>query len=202
MHGWIILVLIALASNLDNGGVGISYGLRHIRVPWAQNLMVAVAGGAATGAAMLGGRYIGTILHPDVASWFGASVIGAIGIWVIGPWRLWSHTSPTRRGRGVSALLRHPEWADQDRSGEISWTEAALLAPALSINNLANGFSAGLFSLNTTMEVLLTVLFGYLVVDLGQRLAERHLSRAVGEAATLLAGGLLVVVAFLQVVKI
>jgi putative Mn2+ efflux pump MntP len=50
--------LIALSCNLDNVGVGISYGTRKIRLPLATNLYIALLTSAGTYAAMVLGEQV------------------------------------------------------------------------------------------------------------------------------------------------
>lgn len=38
------IFLIGIASNLDNAGVGIAYGIRKIRISWLNNFIIAFFG--------------------------------------------------------------------------------------------------------------------------------------------------------------
>ncbi len=38
------ILLIGIASNLDNAGVGIAYGIRKIRISWFNNFIIAFFG--------------------------------------------------------------------------------------------------------------------------------------------------------------
>ncbi len=49
-------LLIALSCNLDNVGVGISYGARGIKIPFVTNLFIALITGTGTLLAMVLGK--------------------------------------------------------------------------------------------------------------------------------------------------
>lgn len=42
--GLFSIFLIGIASNLDNAGVGIAYGIRKIRISWFNNFIIAFFG--------------------------------------------------------------------------------------------------------------------------------------------------------------
>ena len=58
------IFLLALSSNLDNIGVGTSYGARGINIPFSSNLLIAVITGAGTFVSMTIGNGISNIINP------------------------------------------------------------------------------------------------------------------------------------------
>ncbi|MGV4967043.1 sporulation membrane protein YtaF, partial [Priestia aryabhattai] len=38
---WLFILGFALSSSIDNFGVGISYGVRKVRIRWLSNLLIA-----------------------------------------------------------------------------------------------------------------------------------------------------------------
>lgn len=100
----------------------------------------------------------------------------------------------------IDNILRHPEIADADQSGEISVNEAVLLGVALSANALSNGLGAGLLdcppfalSLTTAIGSFLALWAGAL---LGKKAADVRIgSFELGEFSTFLSGVILIVIA-------
>ncbi len=41
MH-WITIILVGIAANLDNLGIGLAYGVKKTKIPFASNLTIAV----------------------------------------------------------------------------------------------------------------------------------------------------------------
>lgn len=109
---WILTaVLIGLAGNLDNLGVGVAYGARRIGIPFLSNLLIALVATVGTGLLAYTGGSLKHLLSPAVAGAVSASCIIAVGFWV-----LW----PRRAGKEPIEMVIHPEEADVDHSGDIS----------------------------------------------------------------------------------
>lgn len=158
------LILLALAVSVDSLTVGLLYGARGIRLPWAAMLIVSLATGLLLSLAMGGGALIATILPPEVANRAGAAILAGVGAWVtFQTWR--SHRAPRPAAPAaapepeplrkvwrlqlgsvgiVIEILREPGAADIDRSGHISWTEAVLLGVALALDSVAAGLGAAM----------------------------------------------------------
>ncbi len=80
---WIALLVLALASNLDNLGIGIGLGLKRVRLPWTSNALIAGMAALATGLAAYGGRTVALFLPRQMANVLGGVIIIAIGVWVV-----------------------------------------------------------------------------------------------------------------------
>jgi len=199
---WLRVLLIGLAANLDNLGVGVAYGARRIRVPTLPNALIAATAYAATWTSVVAGAFIARLLPPAVANTVGAVLLMAVGVWVIlthwlrrpQPAAATAEAAPAT----VLQVFNAPESADRDRSGSISVPESLLLGVALSINCLTNGFSAGLIGLGAHATALVTALFSYLTLWGGALLGIRCAAAWLGERATVLAGCLLILIGIHQ----
>ncbi|WP_425802504.1 sporulation membrane protein YtaF [Desulfitobacterium sp. Sab5] len=184
-------ILLALALSLDGFGVGMSYGLRRIRIPWASMLMIAFCTIIAMSSAVLfGGWFVLWIkfLPPNV---LGAVILLSLGsLQVIRAFR--------QRNNGeveaisvstfnvaaeepiikfqfeflgiVIQVLRYPEQADLDGSGSISIKESALLGTALSLDAFASGLAVGVSAgiVHSLPMIFLVALTQILMLLLGQ----------------------------------
>lgn len=192
-------LLLSLAANLDNLGVGIAYGIMGIRVPPLSNLLIAAQAFLLTALPAATGGYVRLHLPVAWARSLGAAVITGVGLWVMSPLarrgEAGSHPDGAAgRAWSPAAVLRHPDRADQDRSGEISPGEAGVVGFALSVNAVAGGLGAGLVGLKPWLVAALTGLFSYLTLWAGASLGRRLASRPLGRGAVLVAGLLLVLV--------
>ncbi len=175
------IFLLALSSNLDNIGVGTSYGVRRIRIPFGPNLLIAVITTAGTFVAMTIGNGINNIITPDVANALGALLIGGTGAWVFIQEFSRSDEKETETAellqktnfanqsffRKMLTILDHPFMADTDFSGDISVKEGFLLALALTLNNLTNGIGAGLLGLNKALTTTFVALLSIVTIWFG-----------------------------------
>jgi putative sporulation protein YtaF len=184
------LLLLSLAANLDNLGVGVAYGVRRIKVPALSNLVIAGIAFLLGIISILVGKGIAHFLNDSVANDIGASLLIGVAIWVMYPQKQTSHsqTDSKREHTSLLELLNNPEEADRDHSAVISWQESIVLGFALSVNVFTNGITAGLWNLDATFSALMMALFSFLTIWAGTWLGERYGSCWLGNKANIAAG--------------
>jgi putative sporulation protein YtaF len=206
-------ILLALASNLDNVGVGVAYGMRRVRMPLTSNLLIAAITASGTLASMLLGSSVGKLLNSSIASFLAGGLLITMGIWVVvrevlSLYRQNSHPqAPTTNSPGetsyldkVQTILVNPLWADADQSGRIESREAALLGLALTPNNLVNGTAAGIIDLSVALVVTLVFLFSMATIWLGIGVGQQCGKRWLGNIAGVASGALLIFVGTCEIV--
>ena len=104
---------------------------------------------------------------------------------------------PARRP-SVWGVLRNPELADRDHSGEISASESLVLGIAVSLNCLTNGVSAGLWKLGPVATGVTNGALSYLTLWAGVRLGLRYGGHWLGRKAALIAAVLLILLGLEQ----
>ncbi|CAI6077885.1 MntP/YtaF family protein [Cohnella sp. JJ-181] len=77
------LLFLAFAVSLDGFGVGITYGLRKIRIPLPSIAIIAACSGAVILVSMLVGSVIARWLSPYGAKAVGAAILIGIGTWAL-----------------------------------------------------------------------------------------------------------------------
>ena len=204
---WLMILGFAISSSVDNLGVGISYGIRNIRIGLISNLLVAVICFLFSGAGILFGKWLSIIMPGVLPILVGALLLFIIGIRII--LLTTPHgkqiprddlTSQATKNQSITAILENPEIADVDKSGEIGIGEAIILGIALSANALTNGLGAGLLGLSP-FAISLTAAVGsfitvWLGVSLGQKVADVKIgSYTLGEFGTIVSGVILLVIA-------
>lgn len=194
------MIAIGIASNLDNAGVGIAYGVRRIRFSTLANSLIAVISGVATWVAGVLGRFVTHYTNPSVATWIGAFVIIAVGIWVMTePWRSRRKTTESQSGNMMTRILRDPVEADFDKSQSISIPEALVLGVALALNALAGGFDAGVIKIEIIYTAISVALFSFILLGASGYIGRRYAAKALGNKATYIAGLLLIAVGIHQI---
>ncbi|CEP66442.1 Sporulation protein YtaF [Moorella glycerini] len=145
-------LLLALAASLDGLGVGLSYGLRKIKLPWLSLGLIALVSTAVSVLAMAGGHLVARIFNPTLAGRLGAVILLTLGLSIIFEAYL-KKDEPGAAGETliklrlhrlglVIQILKEPCRADQDFSGSISSQEAMTLGLALALDTLGIGFGA------------------------------------------------------------
>lgn len=202
---WRPILLLGLAANLDNLGVGISYGFRGVRVRWLPNLAIACISLLATAVSMILGHGAAQILPIRAARDVGAAILFFVGAWVgLEAW-MGQQPAPVETQRlikiplGVAGVwievLRDPQKADTDSSGEIDLKEATALGFALSLNNLGTGLGAGLNHFPVLATALVTGLGSLLSIAGGAWLGRNALARRLGTGASYIAALMLIAIA-------
>jgi putative sporulation protein YtaF len=200
------ILLVAISSNTDNLVVGIAYGIRSIRVPLLSNFAIAVLTGFATLVSMLVGREIAGYMPAQLASLLGGGIIAGIGGWTLvqaaRPHASQTTTAPASNKRPVWGrrlfMLKGPTGADCDRSGHLELKEVCLLALALSLNNVGNGFGAGMAGVNPVITTIAVVLFGVSLLWAGVAAGHRG-QRILGSLAGVVSGVLLLAVGLYEI---
>jgi putative Mn2+ efflux pump MntP len=172
---WLSALLIAAVSNLDNLAAGVAIGLRGTRVASAPNALIAAVTMSGTAGAITFGHALARLLRPSVAGSVGAVIIVSIGLMTVAASRSSVREPAAGRGR-----LPGPPYA-------VSWREAALLAIALSLNNVGTGVGAGIAGIPPLITTLLAGAFSLCCVGGGSRVG-RLAGPLVGRHARLLAG--------------
>jgi putative sporulation protein YtaF len=196
--GFLAILGIALANNLDNTGVGIAFGMARIRLSSLMNLWIALVTFLITGVAVACGGRIASFLSPPLAHALGGALLCAIGGWMA----LTSLRSHNGHGGeadpdgpvSLRRILADPTRADQNRSHDIDLREATVLAVALSLNNVGGGFSAGLVHMSALWTAFFSAIISYLVLWFGGWAGQQLGVTRVGKHAQTLAGALLLII--------
>lgn len=210
----IAILLLAISSNLDNLGVAIAYGTRKMKLPVASNLLIALITSTGTLLATFTGRYTAVhYLSAAFAGYLGAGIIIAVGFYLVcqacrnsGAAMGNSLTDP-QNGKPTYLLnirlqyidilveiMHDPVQVDRDYSGSVELKEAAALALALTMNNLANAFGAGVSGLSPGLLTAAVFVFSLLIFWGGIEIGVRYTSHWLGDKAGLAAGLMLMAI--------
>lgn len=203
---WIIILAFAVSSSIDNLAVGISYGVRDIRITIRKNFLVAVICFLMSIAGISFGVWLSTVLPGMTSVIVGAFLLFVIGIRIILLAKPRNKRTVKENGRhdndpkSFKGILRNPEMADIDKSGDIGWGEAIFLGVALSANALTNGLGAGLLGFSPFAIALMAAIGSYFSVwagvNLGAKLATVRIGKfTVGQFGTILSGVIIIVIA-------
>lgn len=189
------ILLLAFAVSLDGFGVGITYGVRKIKIPVLSIFIIALCSGIIILLSMMVGVAMSGWLSPHGASMIGAGILIAIGSWAL--YRFLTNGEPEKEGPSKPAaagsaagdppdkiavltlelrifgimiqILRTPSVADVDRSGTISAGEAFLLGAALSLDAFGAGIGAALVGFQPWITALLIAASSGLFLWMGTR---------------------------------
>ena len=204
------VLLFAGAVSLDGFLAGVACGVRMIRIPAVSELVVAAAAGASVLVSMLCGRALGRLFTGPAAGRLGVLLLFGMALFfLLQGFR--EHLCGKQQNRkeplvaicirplGVMIqVLRSPETADQDASGEISWREALALALALSLDSFGAGIGIALNAFPVWLTVLSAAGMNLLAVKVGVQLGQ-HIGKKTDNGMTaFLSGGVFLLLAAVQ----
>lgn len=188
---WAAVCLIGLASNLDNAGVGLSYGIRKIKITWFANLTIAAVSLVMTYISGAAGNALTHWISPMAGHLIGTAVIIAVGVAVLCQPFLQGKAKQDANSNILTRILRNPEEADFDRSQSINFMESVVLGIALGINALAGGFDAGITHVSIVLTSISVGLFSFVLLGCCEFIGKTYVAKHLGAKATMLAGILL-----------
>ncbi|RKP47911.1 sporulation membrane protein YtaF [Cohnella endophytica] len=192
MH-WISIVIIGIAANIDNLGIGVTFGARSTRVPFFSNLFIALFSMAATYLAMTAGSYFSHLFSAFWGNLIGGLVIVFLGIWGI-------RSSSIKNKQPAVTPDRIADRTDKDGDHVISWIESISLGFALSINCIASSFGAGASGVSPILSAISVGLFSLLSVDFGIRLGGKITKSWLGKYSDLMGCILLIAIGCYEII--
>ncbi len=212
----LIIMLFALALNLDSFGSGVAYGARRIKVPLASLLIISLISAGAISISMLGGNFIGSFISPELARQLGGVILLCIGARVIYLARQAKYlpekdevSEPAIKQPRVMEIripplglvvqiLKEPASADLDLSGTISSREAFFLGIALAIDAFGAGFAISLMGFPISVIAPAVGIFQFCMTNLGVLAGSLITTKRFSAQITALPGCILILIGILK----
>jgi putative sporulation protein YtaF len=177
----ISLLLLAFAVSLDSFSVGLTYGLRKMKIPIKSISVIAVCSAVVLMAAMMIGHFLESFFSPGMAETLGGTVLIVLGGWVLFQFFREDKTELLCHEKIILNLeikslgiviniLRKPMTADFDRSGTINGIEAVMLGLALSLDAFGAGVGAAFLGFSPGYLALTVACMSSLFVYAGMRM--------------------------------
>ncbi|MBO1004862.1 sporulation membrane protein YtaF [Pseudogracilibacillus auburnensis] len=182
------LISIVIAVSLDGFGVGITYGMRNIRISFLALLTIMLCSGVIVLCSMLVGNILRMFISPAITSVLGSIILIMLGLFV-----LYSNIH-SKKNQQIShdvtnkdenkfshfkSVMSDPHQADKDRSGSISVGEAFVLGIALALDAFGAGFGAAMLGyspmLTSFLVATMSGLFVYSGIKIGLLLSKNKL---------------------------
>ncbi|WP_430790798.1 sporulation membrane protein YtaF [Virgibacillus flavescens] len=181
------LFLLVIAVSLDGFGVGITYGMRRIRVPFVALAIIMLCSGIIVLISMTIGMHLSSYISPGIAEGLGGAILIAIGLYCLVNVVRTKISEQTykqdhhkiieaNRIKKYGSVLSKPQHADLDQSGSISTSEALLLGSALALDAFGAGLGAAMLGyaplFTAGLIAFMSGLFVYTGLIAGELLAQ------------------------------
>lgn len=179
------LFFLVIAVSLDGFGVGITYGMRNIRVPIIALSIIMLCSGLIVLLSMTIGNMLTNFISPGQASKLGGFILIFLGFFslinifrsklnFLSPKKVINESN--KMFRIFKNILTKPIKADLDQSGVISANEAFLLGAALALDAFGAGIGASMLGYSPIITTLLVAImsgaFLYSGIKLGLLLSK------------------------------
>lgn len=188
--------LFGISASLDALLVGISYGIRGIRIRLWQNLVISLITLLGTCISVGLGHRLASFLPEIIGNYAGSLVLTALGIYYIVKWKRDRRETPQT---AESPCLIYTAASDAPSGTALGLTEVFALSLTLSLNNLSAGLSASLAGMPLLPASVSTLACSVLFLLLGNRLGVSSLLQLAGKTAQPLSGILLIGLGLLQI---
>jgi len=193
-------LLFGISASLDALIVGISYGLRRIRVRAWQNLTISLVALLGTCLSAYAGSHLLPLLPAPLADYTGSIVLILLGAYYITKWGFSCLSSHLPKGRELYKST--PDAAKKPPVNppviRLSVRETLILSMVLSVNNIGIGLSASMAGLPMASAAAMTFVCSAVLLVSGNRLGQSPFLRHVGSAADPISGFLLVSLGVMQ----
>ena len=177
-------VLLAISISLDSLAIGISYGMKNIRVSTGALLIIAMTSVAALLLSWAGGAALVSVVSSDIAKMASSVLLICLGLFFFLQAAL-DCAYPDTGGRRIIKkirlkpfnliinIIREPASGDQDRSGVIDCTEAWYIGAAMSVDAISVGMAAAAYEMNILLLACLTGMMTALFIKSGEFLGSK-----------------------------
>jgi len=183
-------LLFAVSANIDSVVVGLSLGLKNIKIGFHINLLIACILSAVTVLSVAAGGVFQRFVPEGISSAAGGGLLILIGLYSL--YKVFFPGGRKKSRPSCLDVLETPEKADKDSSGYIDAKESVILAAVLSLNNLGMGIGAGLAGLDFCLTAAFSFGLSVVFLSAGCWLGKRLLPKAFGTYASAAAALLII----------
>lgn len=184
-------LLFAISANADNFVVGLSYGIKKVKIGLASNFLIALVSLLGTVISMSISKIIVNFIPENISN-----LIGSIMLILIGGWTI---VKSLLKSADSDSILENPKKIDKDNSSNIDIKESVVLALALTVNNSGLGIGAAATGLNIITTSLLTFVFSLLMITVGYFLGSQCLSKIFSKRATIISGAIIIALGIFEI---
>lgn len=202
----LIIIILALSLSLDALGVGVSYGIKKITIPFIAKSIVFIVALIITFISIIFGNIIGTFLDPIVFRYLGIGMIFFMGVAII--FQVFAKEKLKNKkvqkegtilnliikSYGITIkIIRDPKSGDMNNSNVIEPLEALYIGIALSIDAIGVSFASSSFSINNYFVPLFVAIFQVLFLTLGTFIGNKFYKKPTNSKIWLFISGCLLV---------
>lgn len=182
------ILVISIALSIDALGIGLSYGLKGVKIPFIAKIIIGIVSAMIMFASLYLGRLMLVFFPNEVTQIFGTVILILIGISFI----------------RNSLFQKDGSTYDFDQSKQIEWKEACVLGFALSADSISAGVAVSAIGLTSIWIPILVGIMQVLLLSIGEFIVVKNTvlkERMQEKTCGVFAGILLILMALLRGLK-
>ena len=189
----LLCVLLAISLSIDAFSTGIAYGLRQIKFPMLSRLCIALETFVLLALFLCAGSFLATLFPMQIAEYVAILFLFCFGLCLC----LQCFRKQKENKTGFLSFLQQPSRCDKNHSAVLEPKEALLLGLVLSADACGVGISLSVGGFSVLFLPLLSAIAQTLILYLGTFWGNhlQHATKCKEEYATLLSGGILMLIA-------
>lgn len=179
------VILLAISLSIDAFGIGISYSIRKVSIPFFAKIIISVISIIMTGISFVIGNTILLFINENVAKFIGCFMLIALGVWTI----IQGFKSNNEEKKGTQEnktlsffikplnvtiqIIKNPKKFDIRTSKHIDILESLYLGVSLSIDSLVVGISYAVVGGSSYLIPLYVGIAQFIFLSLGEILGRK-----------------------------
>ncbi|MEG0367682.1 MAG: manganese efflux pump [Coprobacillus sp.] len=177
-------LLFVVSANIDCLAIGLSYGIKAVKINYKSNVFIAIISCLGTLISMSAGTYLAKFISIKAANIMGCIILIGMGVLM-----LYQYIQERFYQKKTSKSL---EDYDQNKSGEIEGKEVFILACGLAINNMGLGIGASITGIPIFLSCCLTFVVSLIFIQSSQYLGKTYISKRLNQIAPLISAILII----------
>ena len=191
--------LLSLSANIDSFTVGITYGIKDIKVEYKSNILIALITSLGTYISMYFGIFAKKFIQVETLGAIGCLILVFMGLHII--INAFKDNKHKKTNNTYTEILIKPQKADTDNSGTIDIKEAITLGSALSLNNFGLGVGASAAGLNVNLTTIVTFILSIVCIKMGVAFGKKYLSKSLENYADLISGIIIIFLGLYELIS-
>lgn len=189
----VTIIFLAIAASSDSFAVGLSYGIKSIRLNPGYNFLVSFVSGLGTYLSIVLGGVIGNVISREISTYLGSIALIIFGSYTF----IQSIRKKEIADDNINfceKALRNPEIIDSDGSKNIEFGEALKLSIVLCINNIGLGLGAGIVGFGSLIPSVFSCLFSFVFIQFGWFVGKGIFSKVFSETGEIISSLIIIVI--------
>jgi len=199
------MLILAFSLSIDAIGIGLSYGIRGIKISLAACGVISIISFFVVFSSMAFGKFLCNFITDDIGE-----IVGTIILLIIGTWIIFQSTKKQNKSikkektfnfiikpLGITIkIIRTPESCDLNKSSIIEPFEAVYLGAALSFDSIGVGITSSALGFDKFIFSLMVCIFQILLLNLGTIFGKKiNKLKYLNKISNILSGGILIGIA-------